>query len=230
MVHSPVLHDNTIEIYQLHIWIKGISPMIWRRLLVKSNSTIADLHYIIQIAMGWKDEHLHQFIIRGKSYGIPYIGGVDFNDDAKRVYLSDFKFCLKEKFTYEYDFSDYWEHEIHFEKKLPIDVRKTYPLCIGGGHCAPPEDCGGPWAFMELRDQYSLWNIQDKIVDLLRNNEDDNEDEDEDEDSINDTLQTLGYWYNKQHMFKLNRWEINNQLQLHFQKKKEKKTERTKGG
>ncbi|MBP6951026.1 MAG: hypothetical protein KBC28_02260 [Alphaproteobacteria bacterium] len=34
--------------------------MIWRRLLVKNHSTITDLYYTIQIAMGWDDEHLNQ--------------------------------------------------------------------------------------------------------------------------------------------------------------------------
>ncbi|NET30129.1 hypothetical protein [Okeania sp. SIO1I7] len=39
--------------------LQGISPMIWRRLLVKSDSTIENLHYILQIGMGWEDIHLH---------------------------------------------------------------------------------------------------------------------------------------------------------------------------
>ena len=147
MVQS-IIQDDPADIYQLRIWIKGISPMIWRRLLVKSNSTIADLHYCIQIAMGWDDEHLHEFIIRGKSYGTPYIGGIDFSDNAKQVYLSSFKFRIKEKFTYEYNFFDHWKHEIRLEKQLPIDKKKTYPLCIGGNRCIPPEDCGGSWVFM----------------------------------------------------------------------------------
>jgi hypothetical protein len=47
--------------------------MIWRRIKVSSDSTIADLHYIIQIVMGWKEEHLHQFLIHGVHYGISYI-------------------------------------------------------------------------------------------------------------------------------------------------------------
>lgn len=47
-----LIHDDLVEIYQLRIWIKGISPMIWRRLLVKSDSTTADLHHTIQITMG----------------------------------------------------------------------------------------------------------------------------------------------------------------------------------
>jgi hypothetical protein len=53
-------------IYQLKIVLTGISPMIWRRLLVRSSTTIAELHYIIQIAMGWEDEHLNRFHIYGK--------------------------------------------------------------------------------------------------------------------------------------------------------------------
>ena len=42
----------TPVIYQLKVVLLGISPMIWRRILVSSDSTIADLHYIIQIVMG----------------------------------------------------------------------------------------------------------------------------------------------------------------------------------
>lgn len=70
-----LIHDDLVEIYQLRIWIKGISPMIWRRLLVKSDSTTADLHHTIQITMGGDDDHLNQFIIRGKSYGVYHMMG-----------------------------------------------------------------------------------------------------------------------------------------------------------
>src|SRR6266511_2473044 len=52
-----------VSIYQLKVVLLGISPMIWRRLLVRGDSTIADLHHILQIAMGWTDTHLHQFRI-----------------------------------------------------------------------------------------------------------------------------------------------------------------------
>jgi Plasmid pRiA4b ORF-3-like protein len=36
--------DQIVQVYQLHIWICHISPQIWRRLLVRSDSTIAQLH------------------------------------------------------------------------------------------------------------------------------------------------------------------------------------------
>jgi hypothetical protein len=60
--------------------------------LVRSDSTIADLHYTLQIAMGWDDAHLHRFRIRGKDYGISRIGGIGFRDDPHRVRLADFHF------------------------------------------------------------------------------------------------------------------------------------------
>ncbi|MHC5746998.1 MAG: IS1096 element passenger TnpR family protein, partial [Nostoc sp.] len=66
-----------------------------------SDSTIADLHYIIQIAMGWTDSHLHRFIIHSKHYGIAQIGGMWFYDDPKEVKLSDFGWRMRERFLYE---------------------------------------------------------------------------------------------------------------------------------
>jgi hypothetical protein len=37
-------------IYQLRLVLAGISPMIWRRLLISSETSIAQLHEYIQIA------------------------------------------------------------------------------------------------------------------------------------------------------------------------------------
>ena len=71
--------ESGAEVYQIHVWIRGISPMIWRRLLVRNESTIADLHYTLQIAFDWSDLHLHRFHIHGQDYGIGRIGGLAFS-------------------------------------------------------------------------------------------------------------------------------------------------------
>jgi Plasmid pRiA4b ORF-3-like protein len=39
--------SSIIDVYQLHVWLREITPLIWRRLLVRSDSTIADLHYTL---------------------------------------------------------------------------------------------------------------------------------------------------------------------------------------
>jgi hypothetical protein len=38
------------EIVQIKVWLLGISPMIWRRLLVPNTCTLRELHGIIQVA------------------------------------------------------------------------------------------------------------------------------------------------------------------------------------
>jgi hypothetical protein len=49
---------HAVQVSQLRIWIREISPQIWRRLLVRSDSTIAQLDDIPQSAFGWTDGHL----------------------------------------------------------------------------------------------------------------------------------------------------------------------------
>lgn len=108
----------TTEVYQLRIALREISPAIWRRVLVRSDSTIADLHYTLQLAMGWSDLHLNRFSIHGKDYGVYHLGGIGFEDDPRKVCLADFRFRVKERFLYEYDFGDGWQHEVRVERKL----------------------------------------------------------------------------------------------------------------
>jgi hypothetical protein len=156
-----------VEVYQFRVYLREISPAIWRRLLLRSDQTIADLHYTLQIALGWSDFHLNRFVIHGKESGVAHIGGISFSDDPRTIKLSDFHFRLRERFLYEYDFGDRWEHEIRLEKKLPVDPKKTYPVCIGGSRQAPPEDCGGPIAFQALESHYSLPYIAEKLWEIV---------------------------------------------------------------
>ncbi|MGH9400613.1 MAG: plasmid pRiA4b ORF-3 family protein [Terriglobia bacterium] len=146
--------ESGVEAYQIHVWIRGISPMIWRRLLVRSDSTIADLHYTLQIAFDWSDLHLHRFHIHGQDYGIGRIGGPGFSSDPCKVRLGDFQFRMNERFLYEYDFGDRWEHEVRMERRLAAEAKKIYPVCIGGRRAGPEEDCGGPGAYMECVDDH----------------------------------------------------------------------------
>jgi hypothetical protein len=45
---------------------------------VRSDSSIAMLHELLQIAFDWSDFHLHRFLIRGKAYGMSRLGGCGF--------------------------------------------------------------------------------------------------------------------------------------------------------
>jgi len=155
--------DKPSAIFQLHVMLKEINPPIWRRILMRSDSSIADLHYIIQVAFNWSDFHLHHFLIRGKEYGISREGGTSFMTNAKKVYLADFHFRPNERFLYEYDFGDLWQHQVRFECTQPVHTKRAYPVCIGGSRAAPPEDCGGPWAYMEEVDRHRFEPPQEEL-------------------------------------------------------------------
>jgi Plasmid pRiA4b ORF-3-like protein len=135
------------SIYRLHIVLQGISPLIWRRLLVRSDTTLAHLHDIIQIVFHWSDEHLHSFYLHGRAYG-------SNGADTRHVPLSEFRFHRGERFRYVYDFIANWACDIRVEAILSLDPKWCYPVCIGGKRAAPPEDCRGAWAYMERLDQH----------------------------------------------------------------------------
>ena len=90
--------DREPVIHQLRVVLDGIIPLIWRRLLVPGDYSIAELHFILQIAFDWDDRNLHRFFIHGKDYGIYHSGGMSFSDDPYQVKLADFKFRKSEKF------------------------------------------------------------------------------------------------------------------------------------
>jgi hypothetical protein len=128
----PALSTSSeASVYQLRVVLRAVSPLIWRRLLVRSDTTIADMHGTLQTAFGWTDEHLNRFVVHGREYGVRHDGGIGFGDDPRHVRLADLGLRARERFLYEYDFTDGWQHDVRVERILPLDLRRRYPVCIG---------------------------------------------------------------------------------------------------
>lgn len=85
---DPAVGDPAV-VYRLRIMVAGISPLIWRRLLAPGQTTLAELHAVVQTVFGWGGEHLHRFVIHGTEYGISYVGGQGFRHDARDVRLGE---------------------------------------------------------------------------------------------------------------------------------------------
>ena len=71
----PLPGQVAVQIYQFHVLLLTISRAIWRRFLIRNDNTIAYLHPVLQIVMGWDDEHLHQFSIHGFATGQKSVKG-----------------------------------------------------------------------------------------------------------------------------------------------------------
>ena len=54
------------------------------------------------------------------------------------------------------------------EAILPAEPGRRYPVCTGRVRSAPPEGCGGPWAFLELRQHYSPLRLFELLAELLK--------------------------------------------------------------
>src|SRR5215813_11065591 len=170
-------------VYQLKITLRGISPLIWRRLLVRAETSVAELHHILQLALGWTNSHLHRFLIHGQEYGIAYEGGRGFADDPKHIRLADFCLRLRERFLYEYDFGDKWQHDLRVEQILAVEGSRTYPVCIGGKRAAPPEECGGAEIYLARWRHWKYDFLYHRLQDGVEETEGDFSTDAEDEDS-----------------------------------------------
>jgi Plasmid pRiA4b ORF-3-like protein len=157
----------TGTVYQLRVVLAGISPMVWRRLLVPAETSVAGLHEILQAAFGWSDEHLHRFTIHAVEYGLWRPGSAGFSRDARQVPLAGFGLRPGERFTYEYNFFAGWRHDIRVEEILSRSPRRRYPCCTAGARQAPPEDCGSPEEFLALRQHWPPVLIAARMAEIL---------------------------------------------------------------
>ena len=139
-------------VLQLRVTLAGVDgPPVWRQVVIPAGYTLDRVHGVIQAAMGWQNSHLHMFRIAGREYGPAYLDDELETLDEKQFRIGDLV-KAGDLAGYEYDFGDGWEHEVAVEAGAAADAATVYPVCIAGEGACPPEDCGGPGGFAELKE------------------------------------------------------------------------------
>lgn len=141
--------------FQLKIQLKNVTkPPVWRQVIVPEQFTFDKLHRLIQLVFGWEDYHLYQFSPKG--YGSHPTIAIPSPEDWEQSDMNSLKTKInkiftdeKQSFNYIYDFGDDWVHQITVEKIMPDEIKK--PVCLTGKGACPPEDCGGPWGYENLK-------------------------------------------------------------------------------
>lgn len=149
---------------QLHIELVDTNPLIWRRVAIDPRLTMAELHLVIQHAMGWTNSHMHEFLTKaGARIATPMkdsFGDEREVTDERRVTAAEMFAKPKTKLAYVYDMGDDWVHAVTFEEMIepralpPLAKAKTTPAAIfmAGERACPPEDCGGLPGYVECLD------------------------------------------------------------------------------
>jgi hypothetical protein len=145
------LSRSTDVIVQIKVKLLGVTkPPVWRRLQLRADTSLDHLHEMLVAAFGWQDYHMHCFSSGPEEFGVPdpelgFIG-------ERHVTLGELIGGVGDRLRYTYDFGDDWQHEIVVEELLDPDPEIHYPVLVAAKGACPPEDCGGPWGYAELKD------------------------------------------------------------------------------
>ncbi|MDE0380525.1 MAG: plasmid pRiA4b ORF-3 family protein [Rhodospirillales bacterium] len=138
------------KVARVRIKLRKVRPPVWRRVDVPVSCTLAELHDIVQAVMGWRNSHMHEFKIGGRSFAAldpdrdPGDGEIG---DARSITLKTVIERGYRRFDYLYDFGDHWEHEVVVEDVRDGEAGIEYPAFVEGARRCPPENVGGPPGF-----------------------------------------------------------------------------------
>ena len=146
--------EDPVAIDRIHVSLLDIEPPIWRCIELSSQTTLRQFHRILQIAMGWENYHMHEFLVSKQRYGVP---DPTYDEPGEvivegKVQLADVLPGPGSQIQYIYDFGDYWQHTVELEEIVPAESGAAYPRVIGGARSCPPEDCGGTGGYADLLD------------------------------------------------------------------------------
>ncbi len=141
------------KFYLLKIAMMEIEPEIWRRFVVPANLSLDRLHDVIQILMGWKDSHLHEFNFAHNRYVETFDEDFD-GEETKTEGTERLNKLFKKKgdsCDYVYDFGDSWSHTITLEDaNYQLREDDCEICCLDGARACPPEDVGGISGYEEF--------------------------------------------------------------------------------
>jgi hypothetical protein len=131
---------SVASVWRLKVELLGVAPAVWRRFDTYADVKLSQLHYVIQGAMGWELMHLFSYQ-DGRGYGGQISNELRLCDVCR----------VGDTLTYTYDFGDNWQHLVTVEKAMARPTGTVYPRVVAGKYACPPEDCGGPWGYGEMR-------------------------------------------------------------------------------
>jgi hypothetical protein len=133
-----------IDVARLRVEIDDVVPRVVRYVEVPLSIRLDDLHFVLQIALGWQNCHPFEFRIGNHAWGLVDRDTPETNPlPAEQAALSDLA-ALGRSFKYSYVFGEDWQHTIEIEA-ITLDAEDAgYPKLLAAKGRCPPADIGGP--------------------------------------------------------------------------------------
>ncbi len=131
------------QIARLRVEIDDVTPRVTRVLDVPADIRLDDLHFVLQIAIGWQNGHPFEFCIGDAAWGqSDRDAGID-RIPAEQCTLADI-LVVGDTFKYDYVLGEDWEHTVTLESRGPAQAGVRYPNLVSAEGRCPPADIGGP--------------------------------------------------------------------------------------
>jgi hypothetical protein len=130
------------DIARLRVAIDEVAPPVVRRVEVPLAMRLDDLHFVLQIAIGWQNCHPFEFRIGGKAWGLVDRDAETNPLPAETATLADL-LALGRTFRYGYVFGEDWQHTVEIEAVAPAEPGVVYPRLVEAYGRCPPADIGG---------------------------------------------------------------------------------------
>lgn len=140
------------QVARLRIEIDEVTPIVMRRVEVPLDIRLDDLHFALQIAIGWQNGHPFEFRVGDNGDG-PRWGLVDRENPessplpAESATLADLLQHGEKIFRYDYVFGEDWTHTVELEAIAPAEGDAHYPRLVSAQNRCPPADIGGAMGY-----------------------------------------------------------------------------------
>jgi Plasmid pRiA4b ORF-3-like protein len=131
------------QIVRLRIEIDEVTPAVVRRVEVPLAIRLDDLHFVLQIAIGWQNCHPFEFRTGELAWGLIDRDAETNPLPAEKATLADLA-ARGSGFTYNYVFGDDWQHTVEIEALTDAAPDAQYPRLVSAEGRCPPADIGGP--------------------------------------------------------------------------------------
>lgn len=131
------------EIAQLVVEIDDVAPRVARCVEVPVDIRLDDLHFVLQIVIGWQNGHPFEFRIADKVWGLPDRDAETKPIPAEQATLGEI-LALGDTFKYDYVLGEDWEHTVRLLRRGPAQPGIRYPNLVSAEGRCPPADIGGP--------------------------------------------------------------------------------------